>query len=211
MTAATPGLDGSKCLLVAFTITMPRLFVAIDLPATVRQQLADLKLDLPGARWVRAEQMHLTLRFIGEVADDFAQEVKASLQAIKSASFNVRLQGVGYFPPRRAPRVLWVGLAEDQAEIQRLKQLYERVEQQLVSIGVEPEKRAFSPHITLARLNNSPAAQTGEFVRQNSGFATESLHVTHFHLYASTLHPQGARYERLASYALEETDSGSGS
>lgn len=178
---------------------MPRLFVAIDLPETIRQQLASLQTNIAGARWVKPAQMHLTMRFIGEVDEAAAQAVSAALASVHSTGFAVRLSGVGCFPPRRAPRVLWVGIEKNPS----LHQLYEAIELTLRQTGLAPETRPFAAHITLARLKDAPIEPVQRFIEANSAFAAEAFPVREFRLYSSTLERQGAIYKVVAVYPLD--------
>lgn len=177
---------------------MIRLFVAVDLPETVRQQLAGLCFGLPGAHWVAAEQIHLTLRFVGEVDGAMFRDIREGLAGVRSDSFAMQVQGLGFFPPRQSPRVLWVGVAKNDA----LVLLRNRVEAVLVRCGLEPEGRKFAPHITLARLRDTPLSRLTNFLSGNALFATEPYTVEEFHLYSSLLTAKGAVHQLEASYPL---------
>ena len=178
--------------------TMPRLFVAIDLPEEIQDLLAPLCLGLPGARWVPREQLHLTLRFIGEIDGGLSREIDAALEDIRSPPFIVRLAGLGHFPPRKMPRVIWVGV-EPREDVIALRN---RVESTLIRIGLEPEGRRFSPHVTLARLKNPPLSKVTRYLAGNALFTSPGFSVPEFHLYASTLTSKGAIHEKLATYPL---------
>lgn len=177
---------------------MSRLFVAIDLPETVQQQLAGLCFGLPGAHWVEAEQIHLTLRFIGEVDGAMFRDIREELAGVRSVPFAMQVQGLGYFPPRQSPRVLWAGVAKNEA----LVLLRNRVEGVMVRCGLEPEGRKFAPHITLARLRDTPLSRLTKFLAGNALFASESFTVVDFNLYSSQLTAQGAIHQLEASYPL---------
>ncbi len=178
---------------------MPRLFVAIDLPAPVRERLAGLCCGLPGARWVEPEQLHLTLRFIGEVDGALFRDIRADLAEAAIPPFAMGLKGLGCFPPRKAPRVLWVGVEPAQGELVRLRN---RVENCLTRLGIEPEHRKFAPHITLARLRETPMGRLTNFLSGNGLFAVDPFPVTEFHLYSSVLNGHGAVHTVEASYPL---------
>jgi 2'-5' RNA ligase len=177
---------------------MSRLFVAIDLPPDIAAQLQGICYGVPGAVWVQAEQMHLTLRFIGEVDGGVFREIKEGLGAIKGAPFPLQVKGVGFFPPRKTPRVLWAGIAPEE-EVCGLRN---RIENVLVGMGLGPEGRKFSPHITLARLHDTPLARLGRFLAGNGLFATPEFPVSEFHLYSSQLTSKGAFHTIEASYPL---------
>jgi len=125
---------------------MHRLFVAIDLPDEVKNALGTLCSGLAGAKWVKREQMHLTLRFIGDVDDERFEAIKSELGSVKSAPFEMHLEGVGQFPVKGKPRVLWVGVKAHPA----LAELYGKVNNTLNGLDLPPEDYPFSPHITLA-------------------------------------------------------------
>jgi len=175
-----------------------RLFVAIDLPEEIKLVIGSLRCSLPGAKWVAESQIHLTLRFIGEVDDELLKMIVASLSGIVAAPFSLAMQGVGCFPPKRDPKVLWVGVDGGSA----LFALQGEIEKALVRKGVAPEDRPFSPHITIARLKETPAARVVPFLRHYARFATRSFPVTQFILYSSTLTPQGAVHRQEALFPL---------
>ena len=177
---------------------MPRLFVAVDLPVAIRERLLPLCYGLPGARWVAPEQMHLTLRFVGDVDSSVFGLVREALNEVRAASFSLQLDGVGFFPPRGKPRVVWVGIRKNE----QLVQLHNRIESTLVSIGLEPEGRKYAPHITLARLRNTPAERVASYLAQNSLFMTDEFQVDEFLLYSSVLNAKGARHYIEEGYEL---------
>ena len=177
---------------------MHRLFVAIDLPPDIVVRLQELCCGVPGARWVQPEQMHLTLRFIGEVDGGVFREIKEGLADIEAEGFALQVKGLGFFPPRKTPRVLWAGI-EPEAEVSGLRR---RIDNILLGLGLEPEGRKYSPHITLARLQDTPLARLGRFLAGNGLFATEPFPVSEFHLYSSALTAKGAFHMIEASYSL---------
>ncbi len=177
---------------------MPRLFVAIDLPAEVRDAIADIARDLPGGRRVPKEQLHLTLRFIGEVDDMTFTTVRTALTGVAGAPFPLALRGVGHFPPGRHPRVFWVGV-EESAPLMTLQQA---VELALIDAGIPPEERRFSPHLTLARLKDTPPGPVLALEERLKEFGAGPFDVTEFHLYSSTLTRAGAIHTREKTYRL---------
>ena len=177
---------------------MYRLFVAIDLPENVKKELSGISYGMPGARWVPEEQLHLTLRFIGEVDGGVFRDIQEALGDIKSESFEIRIKGVGFFPPRKTPRVLWVGVEPHD----KVSLLRKRVEGTLVRLGIEPEHRKFSPHITLARLQDTSLSKVTRFLAGHNLFASELFPVNEFILYSSTLTPKGAIHRQEAVYPL---------
>jgi len=180
---------------------MQRIFVAIDLPGAVRRELAAIISDLPGARWVKEGQIHLTLRFIGEVEDGVCQDIREALADIKSSVITMRLIGLGFFPLRKPPHILWVGV-EPAAPIVALRN---RVESLLVQLGLEPEGRKFTPHVTLARLRDTPVAMLTRYLADNTLFVSSEFKVDAFYLYSSILTHTGAIHQVEADYPLTLT------
>ena len=176
-----------------------RLFVALDLPEAVRDRVAQLAYGLPGARLIPSEQLHLTLSFLGDVNEDRLPDIKERLAAIDVPLFSLQLKGVGFFPPRKQPRVVWVGVV---ANIE-LNQLQAKVQSSLLSTGLYLEKRNFLPHITLARLQNTPVSRVGRFLVQYSLFMTPVFQVRTFSLYSSVLNPKGAKHFVEQEYLLQ--------
>ncbi|MCW8862543.1 MAG: RNA 2',3'-cyclic phosphodiesterase, partial [Rhodospirillales bacterium] len=130
---------------------MLRLFVAIEMPEDVAEALSHLRTGIPGARWVRPENMHLTLRFIGEVGEDEAHGVDSALSLIRAPAFSLRLAEVGCFKSGKRARALWAGAEAGES----LTRLQAKVDKALVSEGLEYEARKFKPHVTLARLKET--------------------------------------------------------
>ena len=178
---------------------MYRLFVSIELPDDVKHALLRLSGDVPGARWLEPDEMHLTVRFIGEVDGLVYDDVLAALDEVRVAPFELELRGVGHFPPRGEPRILWAGLERSDA----LRMLHDRVESALVRVGVEAEHRKFSPHVTLARLRGTPPRAVGSFLAMNGLFRTDAFPVREFHLFSSSLGAKRAVHSCEASYALD--------
>lgn len=177
---------------------MIRLFVAIDFPDDVRERLAGLAGGVPGARWTDPSSLHLTLRFIGEVPDDTADDVDAVLSDIEAPGFDLTLGGVGMFGSNRSPRVLWAGVGRSEP----LMHLQGKVESALVRCGLPAEERKFSPHVTLARLKDAPRERIGRFLEEHGLFHAGAFRVDHFTLYRSLLGKGGAVYEALRKYPL---------
>lgn len=181
-----------------------RLFVAIDIPDATREALAKLSRQFrklcPGARWVRIEGAHVTLKFIGETPPDRADQISAALHAARApGAIELRFVGLGFFPNSRRPRVLWAGVGADTV----LWSLAASVETQLEALGIPRESREFSPHITVARFDSPKGLDTLRAAVEKLD-ATEFGHAParEFHLYQSVLKPGGAEYTRLASYQL---------
>ncbi len=177
---------------------MPRLFIAVDLPETIKENLESMSFGIPGAKWVGPEQLHLTVRFIGAVDGALFHDIKNILEEIHMGSFRLQLKGVGCFPPRGAPRVLWVGLGKSD----QLQLLRKKIDSALARIKVQPEGRKFSPHITMARLRNSPVRKVANFLAGNGLFSQEPFLVEDFKLYSSILTSKGAYHKVEWIYPL---------
>jgi 2'-5' RNA ligase len=176
---------------------MHRLFVAIRPPEAIRALLLSAMGGIGGARWQSDEQLHLTLRFIGEVDRHLARDVHAALGSIHQPSFEVAATGLGTFGRRGQPDVVWVGAAPQEP----LHALHKKVDQALVRVGVAPDRRAYHPHITLARLKRG-AGPVDAFMAGNGGFATPPFDVGAFGLFESRLTPEGAVYTQVERYPL---------
>ncbi|MCH7487587.1 MAG: RNA 2',3'-cyclic phosphodiesterase [Proteobacteria bacterium] len=177
-----------------------RLFVALPLPAQVRQGLAGLCSGLPGARWIRPENMHVTMRFIGEVDGAGADDAHMALRGVRGWAFPLSLSGLGSFQSGRRLRLLWAGV-EDQPVLVRLR---DDVETALVRSGLEPERRKFKPHVSLARFNAQPGNKLGPYLDAYGAFSAGPFPVTAFVLMRSHLNRAGAHYEVMADYPLDE-------
>lgn len=176
---------------------MHRLFVGIRPPEPVRDLLIDLMDDDADFRWQGDEQLHLTLRFIGEVERPIADDVAAALGRVQSPVFVLRLSGVGSFD-RRNGGALWGGV-EPREPVAALATKIERVCQQ---VGLAPERRAFHPHITLARWSGRRSREAGNFLRRHAAISSEPFEVRSFTLFESRLSRHGAHYEDVANYPL---------
>ncbi len=185
---------------------MHRLFVAVDLPHEVKEALRPVCRGLPEAHWVAQEQLHLTLRFIGDADDGTFAAIRAALAKVKGTPFDLALEGVGHFPPGKRARVLWVGMEHNET----LLKLTQDVALALVTAGVPPEERPFSPHITLARFREPPVGGIGPFEERHRDFALPPFTVTAFYLYSSVLTPKGALHTREATYPLTGGGEGQG-
>jgi 2'-5' RNA ligase len=178
---------------------MHRLFIAIDFPDPAAEALCNLCFGIPGAKWVSKDQLHLTLRFIGDADDSELLEISDILEDINCSQFSLTLKSAGYFPPHRKPDVLWVGIDKSD-ELDLLKA---EIECRLRELGFDKEERKFHPHVTLARLKpEAPIDMITGFLSANSLFKVESLPITEFHLYSSVLTTSGAVHTKEASFSL---------
>jgi RNA 2',3'-cyclic 3'-phosphodiesterase len=177
---------------------MIRLFIAIDIPSPLRLLLHAMGQGIPGARSVGEDQIHLTVRFIGEVEGGRAKDIQEALTEVRARPFALSIRGLGHFPPRGAPHVLWAGLSPSD----ELLQLRNRIERQLVACRLQPEQRKFAPHITIARLKDCPLKRLGEYLAGNALFQTDEFPVDNFSLYASRLTKSGAVHSVIQNYPL---------
>jgi len=178
---------------------MHRLFVAIRPPRAVIGQLTGLMGGIRGARWLDEDQIHLTLRFIGEVDRHLADDVHAALGAIHHPAFEIALSGLGAFERRGEPAILWAGVAPQEP----LKALHKKVDQACLRVGIAPDRRAYMPHITLARLGRG-AGPVHPMIEEAGPVASAPFSVDEFRLYESELGADGPTYSVVASYRLDQ-------
>ena len=176
---------------------MHRLFVAIRPPEEVRDLLIDAMDDSPALRWVGDEQLHLTLRFVGEVERPVANDIAAQLQHLKAPAFALTIKGVGKFE-RKSGGALWAGIEPKQPVVA----LASKVERAIQRAGLEPEHRAFSPHITLARWNRRNREAVDAFLQRHAELRSDPFDVNRFVLFESKLCRHGPHYQEVAEFAL---------
>jgi 2'-5' RNA ligase len=199
-----------------------RLFVALDIDEPIRKRLATFVEGVHGfasdARWVKAESLHVTLKFIGEWPNDSVNVVEQSLSNISGEPIELRFHNYGFFPTEKAARVFWVGIAGGAP----LANLATQVDDALSGLGIPKETRAFSPHLTLARGaggSGAPGWRKGD--RPNSGFRRlqeklaamndlefGTMTAREFFLYQSQLSPKGSRYTKIARFQLGSSQTG---
>jgi 2'-5' RNA ligase len=177
-----------------------RLFVALALPAPVRDALAALAEPLDGVNWTNPEQLHLTLRFIGDVPDEKIESVTTHLAAVRVEPFVLPVEGVGVFPPKAPPRVMWIGVGRGHP---RLHQLRQRIDDALLAAGLlDLDVRTFHPHVTLARCGEGAAPAVSRWMHRHKEFAAPPFRVAAFDLVASELRPAGAVHTLVQRFAL---------
>jgi 2'-5' RNA ligase len=177
---------------------MLRLFVALSLPALVKQRLGLLAGGIPGAKWTPPENYHLTLRFIGEVESWRAEEVDAALAAIRAPRFDLALAGIGHF--EKAGRILSLHVGAERSEA--LARLQAKVETALQRCGLDPERRRFAPHVTLARTERAETGKLISFLQAHALFRLDPVPVEHFTLFSSHLGKEAAHYVPEVEYEL---------
>ncbi len=175
-----------------------RLFIALALPDDIKERLAGLQRGVKEARWVKPENLHLTLRFLGELDGHQAHDVDAALTSLGGEAFSMRLAGLDGFGEGRKLRALWVG-AEDPEPVKRLQAKVERAVQQA---GIAPNGRKFIPHVTLARFKRAPSPDLSSYLQSHSLFRSEPFAVTEFVLFSSFLAREGSIYRPEARYPL---------
>ncbi len=175
-----------------------RLFVALRPPRPIRARLIAAMHGISGARWQDDDQLHLTLRFIGEVDRHRAEDIAAALGALHAPAIAARIAGVSLFERHGRPHMVWAGVepAEPVAALHR------KVDQLLMRVGIEKETRAFLPHVTLARLNRG-SGPVAPFLALNGDLATPDFVFAHVTLYESELGHGGSRYHPIARYPLD--------
>ncbi|WP_370191493.1 RNA 2',3'-cyclic phosphodiesterase [Qipengyuania sp.] len=175
-----------------------RLFVGIRPPAPIRDALIDLMEGIDDARWQDEDQLHLTLRYIGEVDSHTADELAERLRAAATPAFDLAIEGTGIFERKGRAHTLWAGVAASSA----LARLQQRVERQCIAAGLEPAPCKYHPHVTLARLNRA-SGPLGPFLAQTAALRLGPWPVDSYILYESTLRPEGSLYEPVLRYSLE--------
>ncbi len=178
-----------------------RLFVAVDVPSSLKDAIEDevvgtLRDRVPGARWTRPEGRHLTLKFLGNVADERVAVIAVAVEAAsgRHQGFTASFSEIGGFPNLRRPRVLWIGLGEG---AEPMAALAAEIEGELAPLGFEPEGRPFSGHLTLARFPRPRVVELSEVVAPAGRFDVDDVV-----LFESKLHPKGARYLAVDRFRL---------
>ncbi|HXX26663.1 MAG TPA: RNA 2',3'-cyclic phosphodiesterase [Pseudolabrys sp.] len=174
---------------------MPRLFTGVEIPSDIGQALSSLRGGLPGARWIDPENYHLTLRFIGDVDDTTAHEVASMLGRVKRGAFDLHMQGLTSFGGKK-PRAVVASVSPAQA----LLDVQAEQERLMQRIGLEPEGRKFTPHVTLARLRESSSHDVAEYLSSRGYFRTSTFKVERFVLFSSRASVGGGPYVVEASY-----------
>jgi 2'-5' RNA ligase len=176
---------------------MPRLFTGLEIPKTVGESLALLRGGLPGARWIDPENYHVTLRFIGDVDDDIGQEIAWLLGKVRRKDFELRLDGLQSFGGRK-PRAVIAAVAPSQS-VMELQAEHERL---LRRVGLDPEARKYTPHVTLARLRDTSSFEVAEYLSARAAFRSLPFSVSRFVLFSSRASVGGGPYVVEAVYPL---------
>jgi len=174
-----------------------RLFVALRPSDSIIDAMMDCMGGIKNARWMDETQIHLTLRFIGEVDTPLANDIADALGTIHAPAFELMFRDVGMFERGHWPSAIWAGV-EHSPELLTLRK---KVERAIVTTGVAPETRRFTPHVTLARLNRS-AGDPGAWLVSHGDFSAGPIRIDHFTLYESTLTQDGPHYEPVMRFNL---------
>lgn len=179
-----------------------RLFVALEIPSEVRENLVTLLRELravdPRPRWVRAENLHVTLKFIGHMAPERLEAIRGALETVRSsAPVTLDFHGLGFFPNEKRPRVFWAAMGASP----NLARIVADIETNLEKIGIPREQREFSPHLTLARFDDTQLSkELVAAIQKQSALEFGAFETWEFYLYESKLKHSGAEYVRLMSF-----------
>ena len=176
---------------------MPRLFTGIEIPAGIAQALSMLRGGLHGARWIDTENYHITLRFLGDIDDRQAHDAASILADVRKPAFDLHFDGLDAFGGRK-PRAVFASVAAEAA----LVELQDEHERLMRRIGLAPETRKFTPHVTLARLRGTSSLDVAEYLSARGYFRTAPFPVTRFVLYSSRASTGGGPYVVEEDYPL---------
>lgn len=176
-----------------------RLFIAVPLPDKVKDALLEIREPIEGVRWQNPEQMHLTLKFLGDTPRQEISGIEQELKQLAAEPFSMDISGVGQFPKSGPPRVVWAGVSDNEL----LLQLQAEVEKRCSKLGFPPEDREYHPHITLARVKNNRNSAIEELIHRHSDFSLNDIPVDRLVLYESQLQPEGAVHNPLTSFTLK--------
>ncbi|MFT5699822.1 MAG: 2'-5' RNA ligase [Desulforhopalus sp.] len=177
---------------------MIRLFLAIDIPKIIIKEVQEMGRSIPNARQVPINQLHITLKFIGEVDEITLLDIQKILREIRQPKFSLCLKGGGTFPPIGTPRILWAGVHPEQ----KIIDLKNCIERELAVINIPKAKKKYTPHLTLARLRNSPVQHVDKFLSDCPLLQTSFFSVQTFNLYSSQLTQKGAIHTLESCYSL---------
>ncbi len=179
---------------------MIRLFFGLELPPDLRARIAAIAPRIDRARPVAPEDLHITLRFVGEVDPPAMREAASAAGRVRFDPLEVTLAGAGHFESRRRVHALWLGVSPNSA----LHALRDRLEAAMVRAGLPPERRRYHPHVTVARLSRSRPEEVGPWLAANTMFRAVPFTATRFVLYSSAVGGEGPRYRIEAGYPSED-------
>ena len=186
--------------------TLIRCFIAIKLPSDIRNQIGSYIRELTSltskVKWVRSDNLHLTIKFLGEIEPNLVEKINEKLDSINQAGrpFDLRVAESGCFPGRNRPKVFWLGL--DQNEGEELIRIQKWLEERLNEIGIERERRKFSPHLTIGRVKGADNFSDLYSYLDRNPFQSKVFKVEQVCLIRSFLKPTGAEYKDLGTYQL---------
>ncbi|WP_165856819.1 RNA 2',3'-cyclic phosphodiesterase [Marinobacter sp. JSM 1782161] len=191
---------------------MLRLFVGLELPDAIKHSLVAIRSNLKGARWQTTDQLHLTLCFIGNLDDDHLPAIYDALHGLTVTPFNLTVEGIGLFGSSQHPKNLWVGVREEAA----VATLHDELHRRLAPLDIEPQGRAYHPHITLARFRGrrtrqyaarqdkrEPPSGLRELLQQHQGLSLPPFGVDHVSLFSSTRRPEGSHYQVIGRFPAD--------
>lgn len=170
-----------------------RLFVAIDIPESITEQLIELNPHVPGVRWLKPEQMHLTVSFLGNVGPIAEEALHEKLSEVRFTAFFMPVKGIGSFPAKGRPNVIWAGVGSGHPQ---LFHVYKRVQEAALGAGLQPELRAWHPHVTFARCRDVSPEAIRPFLKKHAELEMGLVRVESFSLYSSIPGPIGSAYTR---------------
>ena len=177
---------------------MKRIFIGLQFPSSVCDELKNLKGGVIGANWVSYENYHLTLRFLGECDNDLLDDIYLALSQIRTCSFTLQLQGVNHFKKKGVIKSLWVGTVKNPSLIMLKKE----IDLMLQKINIKKEGRAFYPHVTLAKLNRSRLSEVTFFEQMNNLYCSKKISINHVTVFESHSLKGGSIYQPLLRISL---------
>ena len=174
-----------------------RLFIGLKLPESCKAALRDLDPGLKGLRWLPAEQLHLTMSFLGDIDEAYHEPLRSALACVRVPPFFLPLAGVGSFNARGRPSVVWVGVGKGHPH---LFALHHHIQDAVLHVGLEPDLKPFRPHVTVARPCGISRQALQPFLRRNAEAEIGLWKVTGFTLYSSALAPEGATHTVEAQF-----------
>ena len=179
---------------------MIKLFISIPLPEAIKKDLKHLDDDISKCKWTNKNNLHLTLKYIGEVSDEEYYRIRGQLKEVDFPHFSLKLENVGYFPHRKNPQALWAGVPKSR----QLCELRHLIEKALVDDNIAPRSHNFHPHITIGRLKKGKYQDVSKFLRKNSLFESSDFNINEFQLISSHPGGDGVHYEIEYVYHLNE-------
>ena len=169
---------------------MTRLFVGLKIPEDIREELLSLCSGLENVRWVKKENFHITLQFIGEVQKSYLDDLVQSLSEIRFSQFDLTLNGINFFNSTGLIRSIWIGIREKE----NLMRLHSKINISIEKAGISFKRRKFMPHVSIARFTRQPVSRFQDYIEGNALFSSRSFTIENFTLFESVLKPDGPIY-----------------